>query len=213
MQPGAGVVGAGREGAGRCLWLFDCSALTRTCGAQQQTPEAAASAYQCSCCPILVLPLRSPTGCLPPPPTGLLPWPQLQPALRSLTGSMLATICSSARIDTGSSLVAPHGGGSDANGSAAATQDGSSEASEHCGKQGSKARKRGAKPAATLHATPYAAASDYYCAFAEDPEMQAAIDAVMDAHGAVVEACAGECSRVVGDAAPCMPAAARRRRG
>lgn len=122
---------------------------------------------------------------------------------------MLATICSSARIDTGSSLVAPHGGSSEANGSAAATQDGSSEASEHGGKQGSKSRKRGAKPAATLHATPYAAASDYYCAFAEDPEMQAAIDVVMDAHGAVVEACAGECSRVVVvGAGPCMPAAA-----
>lgn len=125
----------------------------------------------------------------------------MQPALRGLTGIILATIFSSARVDTGSALVAPPGDGA----AAAASQGGSgdAEAAEHNGdagdangsqhsskRGGKKPHKRGTK--AVLQATPYAPASDYFRAFVESPELTAAFEAVLETHGDLVEACAGE---------------------
>ncbi|PRW60354.1 riboflavin kinase isoform B [Chlorella sorokiniana] len=124
----------------------------------------------------------------------------MQPALRALTGSMLAAIFSSARVDTGSALVAPYSGCT-ADGGAAAAQGGEgSEAgeangSQHSSKHSGKAKSKKPSKEAALQATPYAAASDYFRVFAEDQEITAAFEAVLETHGALVEACAEDMDR------------------
>lgn len=135
----------------------------------------------------------------------------MQPALRAVTGSILATIFSCARVGTGSALAAPGcaANGAAAGGTAGSQGDGSGGAdgaeggdggeagsTQQSGKHGSKKPpKRGTQ--AALQATPYAASSDYFRKLVENEEITAAMHAVMETHGALVEACAGARHAVV----------------
>ncbi|KAI7836860.1 hypothetical protein COHA_009281, partial [Chlorella ohadii] len=71
---------------------------------------------------------------------------------------------------------------------------GEADRSQQSGKHGSKKPpKRGTQ--AALQATPYAASSDYFRKLVENEEITAAMHAVMETHGALVEACAEDLER------------------
>ena len=113
----------------------------------------------------------------------------LQPALRAVTGSMLAAVFSAARVDFRSSLQGPppaaDGTGEGGEGAGTGGRGGGGESAGSRGKKGAKGG------GLVLHAAPFGAAGDYFGVFADSPELAAAFESVLATHGAVAEACAG----------------------
>lgn len=98
----------------------------------------------------------------------------MQPELRAVTGSLLATVFGSARVARTRLAAAPKGAGANGDGA---------------GQGGNKGGKKGG--GVVLQATPFAAPGDHFAVFAECAQLTEGIEAMLAAYGDLVEACAG----------------------